>query len=133
MLGFSSRSCESSACASGKERTKRSRVSSNKSHSASRSIRSTGPADKSAAAFDDTYDTAGRLLTTTDGAGGVQTWTYDTAGRLATASDPLSHVTTYAYNTAGRLTSMTAPNTGVTSYTYDANGNLLTETDPSVT
>jgi RHS repeat-associated protein len=76
------------------------------------------------------YDANNRLLTETDGEGGVVTWTYDNAGRVSTEKDPLNRTTSYTYDDAGRLLTTTLPNTGIITYAYDANGNLLTDKDP---
>ena len=85
----------------------------------------------------DTYDAAGRLLTTTDPLGAVTTNVYDPVGNLASVTDANNHQTSYTYDAAGRILTviaadpdgvgpLTAP---VTTYTYDANGNVLTRTD----
>jgi RHS repeat-associated protein len=76
-----------------------------------------------------TYDTLGRLLTTTDPLNRTTTLTYDAAGNVATSTDALNRVTTFEYDAKNRLKKVTDPLNGITQYTYDGNGNLLTVTD----
>jgi RHS repeat-associated protein len=76
-----------------------------------------------------TYDTLGRLLTTTDPLNRTTTLTYDAAGNVATSTDALNRTTSFEYDAFNRLKKVTYPATGVTEYTYDGNGNLVTVKD----
>ena len=97
-----------------------------------------------------TYDSRGRLATTTDAGGETYTTVYDTngfpdyqdgpegrtdstysaGGKLLSVKDPTGDVTTYGYDDAGRLTSVKDGRDKTWSYTYDEYGLLKTETDP---
>jgi len=77
-----------------------------------------------------TYDSNNRMLTATNGEGGVTTYTYNAAGHVASRTDGLNRTTSFAYDDEGKLLTATLPNTGVWTYTYDANGSVLTEKDP---
>ena len=85
-----------------------------------------------------TYDTAGRVTTTTDGAGGSVTIGYDTAGRTGTVTRTQNGssvgTTTYAYNGGterrGLTTSVTHSGVGTLTGTYDPDGQLVTQTLP---
>ena len=72
-----------------------------------------------------TYDTAGNLLTQTDGMGNTTSYTYDNMGRVATMMDALNNVTTYTYDKLGRLLTTTDARGTVTRNIYDTVGNLL--------
>ncbi len=76
-----------------------------------------------------TYDTLGRLLTTTDPLNRTTTLTYDSAGNVATSKDHLDRITAFEYDVKNRLKKVTDPLSGETVYTYDGNGNLLTVKD----
>ncbi|TKB95631.1 MAG: hypothetical protein E8D41_00280 [Nitrospira sp.] len=76
-----------------------------------------------------TYDTLGRLLTTTDPLNRTTALTYDSAGNVATSTDALSRVTSFEYDVKNRLKKVIDPLVGETVYTYDGNGNLLTVKD----
>ncbi|NUP50377.1 MAG: hypothetical protein HOW97_24165 [Catenulispora sp.] len=82
-----------------------------------------------------TYDSAGHMLTRTDGTtdstGKARTWSYtwDAAGRMATSADPAGAVTAYTRDDAGRVTAVTDPDGGVSKYVYDPAGHLLSETN----
>lgn len=57
----------------------------------------------------------------------ITSFAYDTAGNLLTSTNGLGHVTTFAgYDASGRPGSMTDPNGTQTLFTYDALGRLLT-------
>lgn len=68
-----------------------------------------------------TYNTAGRLLTTTDPAGSVRSNSYDWAGRLLTASDPDGGNTSNTYDPAGRVVTSVNP-VGTLWFGYDTLG-----------
>ncbi|MHB8845004.1 MAG: RHS repeat-associated core domain-containing protein [Nitrospirota bacterium] len=76
-----------------------------------------------------TYDAKGNLLTTTDALGNITTNTYDTRGNFLTTTDVLSNTTTYEYDGYGNRTKQTGPTGAVTSWTYDVRGNKLTDTN----
>lgn len=83
-----------------------------------------------------TYDSRGRVLSVTDGSGGVTDYAYDPTGNLTTVTAPANNsagtrpVTSYGYDSAGRVTSVTDPLGQVSSYTYDALDRILTVTLP---
>src|SRR5581483_11259100 len=101
-----------------------------------------------------TYDTLGRVLTTTDGLGNIikdeydaagnktaetvaygtpaaarTEFTFDTNGWLTKIKDPGGHETTFGYNAAGQQISMTDPNGHSVLKTYDSDGTLKSVTD----
>ena len=76
-----------------------------------------------------TYDTLGRLLTTTDPLNRTTTLTYNNAGDVATSKDHLNRITSFEYDAKNRLKKVTDPLNGITQYSYDGNGNLLTVKD----
>ena len=97
-----------------------------------------------------TYDSEGRILTTTDGNGNATannydelgrltavvdpnglttTFEYDKAGNLILTTDAESNSTYYAYDHANRLTDVVDALGHQTSYTHNALGNVLTVTD----
>jgi len=82
-----------------------------------------------------TWGTGGRLASINGpraAAGSIDditSFTYDSAGNLLTMTNGLGQVTTFAsYDAAGRPGSMTDPNAVQTLFTYDALGRLLTST-----
>jgi RHS repeat-associated protein len=76
-----------------------------------------------------TYDELNRVLTVTDGEGGVTTYGYDAEGNRTLVRDALGNETTFAYDELDTLTSVTQPGGVVTRYGYDSNRNRLTQTD----
>jgi RHS repeat-associated protein len=97
------------------------------------------------------YDTAGHLVTVTDGDGNVTTiqrdaagnptaivapfgqtttLTLDANGNLATITDPAGKATQLGYDPRGLLTTLTDPNGGVDSATYDTDGRLIHSVEP---
>ena len=68
-----------------------------------------------------TPKTYGNLTSQTDPLDRQTRYTYDTLGRLLT--------TTNTYDALGHLQTVAAPLGRNTSYTYDANGNKLSETE----
>ena len=105
-----------------------------------------------------TYDSAGNLLSMTNGLGQVTTFAdYDANGRPGSMTDPngvetqfaydalgrlqsntvkhpttpaLDATTSYDYDVEGRVTGITLPATGTLSFTYDLAGQLLEMTAP---
>jgi RHS repeat-associated protein len=98
------------------------------------------------------YDSRGRVLTTTDpeshqfstsyfatgfqntqsstAAGVTTTFGYDSYGRLQTATDPLNHVYTTNYDALNRATSVTAPYSTTISTNYNDPAGTKLVTDP---
>lgn len=99
-----------------------------------------------------TYDSAGRLLTSTDALNFTESYTYDGVGNKRTFSNKKNSTWTYDYDAAGRLTQETSPQVMltnvtqasdlaalqvgtaamasiVTRFSYDALGNLRTRTE----
>ncbi|MGZ4134515.1 MAG: DNRLRE domain-containing protein, partial [Tumebacillaceae bacterium] len=78
-----------------------------------------------------TYNTAGRLATSTDANGNVMKYTYDTNGRLTTITDPSGRTSAVTYGTNGYVATITDPATHVWKYEYDASNNLSRVLDPA--
>jgi RHS repeat-associated protein len=89
-----------------------------------------------------TYETHGKLETTTDPEGGVVRQTWNAIGQLATVTDARGAVVEYGYDARGLLTSRTlkgwtgspvnpqpAKDEVLESFTYDPGGRLETQTD----
>ncbi|MEN8871741.1 MAG: SpvB/TcaC N-terminal domain-containing protein, partial [Akkermansiaceae bacterium] len=74
-------------------------------------------------------DYEGRLVKTTDDAGGVVTFAYSVDGLLLKTTAPGGHVITNTYNIFGSRLTMTDTDTGLETSTYNAFGDLLTTTD----
>ncbi len=80
------------------------------------------------------YDSSGNLLSTTDGNGNTVTYTYDSSGNMLSQSAQVNGqtvITSYTYNSLAEVLTMTDPLGHVTTNTYDANGNLLSVTSPA--
>lgn len=81
-----------------------------------------------------TYDSAGRLLTSTDPRGKVTTYAYfadntvdHRQGDLASVRNAANHTTAYTrYDSAGRVLQSSDPNGVVSTYTFDLRGRLKT-------
>ncbi len=71
------------------------------------------------------YDAAGRLIGTIDGASNATAYTYDGLGRLLTTLDARSHTSSTSYDAAGNQIVTSAPNGLLTTSTYDAAGELV--------
>lgn len=85
-----------------------------------------------------TYNSLGQVLTATDPLGVVTQNTYDSAGNLLTVTRDvgtghLNQLTTMTYTSAGDVATVTDPNSNVTSSTYDAGRQLSTVTAPNQT
>jgi RHS repeat-associated protein len=78
---------------------------------------------------ENTYSTAGELLTTKDALGNLTTLTYSTLGQLVTVTDARNNTTTLTYDTLGRLTQVTDANNKNTSYGYDARSRVTSTTN----
>jgi RHS repeat-associated protein len=75
-----------------------------------------------------TYDSAGRLLSTTDPLGHTSTTTYDANGLVSTLTDYNGRTLQYGYAPNGLVQSLTAPDgTVLASLTYDAAGRVTRE------
>jgi len=81
-----------------------------------------------------TYDTLGRLTSSTNGHGVTTSYTYDLNGNVLTTTYPgTSHTVTKTYDALNRLASVSDWNSNTTTYAYDANSNPVTTTLPSST
>ena len=84
-----------------------------------------------------TYDSSGDLLSTTDGNGNTWNYTWDNNGNMLSRSIQLgsgqSATTSYTYNSFGEVLTMTDALGNVTTNTYDGSGNLLSVTTPQPT
>jgi RHS repeat-associated protein len=81
-----------------------------------------------------TYNSAGDLLTLTDGRNLTTTWIYDPYGRVTNKLDQSTQeVFRYRYDPNGRLTNRWTPAKGTTTYRYDAVGNLTNLAYPAGT
>ena len=72
------------------------------------------------------YDSLGRVLTSTDKRGAVSTNTWDAAGRLTSVKDALNGLVSYQYDANGNRIKMTDARNNDTSYSYDALNRLKT-------
>jgi len=80
------------------------------------------------------YNTAGDLLTFTDGKGQTTRWGYDAYGRMTNKVDAANNVLfVYQYDSDNRLTNRWSAAKGATAYSYDAVGNLTHIAYPSST
>lgn len=70
------------------------------------------------------YDTAGRVLGSTDALGKSESYTYDGVGNKRTFTNKLGSLWTYDYDAAGRLLTETTPKVAVVGLNTDAAGNL---------
>jgi RHS repeat-associated protein len=87
-----------------------------------------------------TYDSDGRLTSTTNPLGDKTSYTYDADGRMLTEVSPdgnvsgcgcaSSHTTTYTYNALSEPLTETNADGYETTYTYDADGNKTSTTLP---
>lgn len=75
------------------------------------------------------YDSRGRVKRTTQGSRITQ-YTYDTKGRLATSTDAAGRVTAYFYDSSDRLIKRVLPGNREVLYTYDSKGNVTTIAPP---
>lgn len=75
-----------------------------------------------------TYDTAGRLKTRTDGVG-TTAYGYDAKGQLETVTAPGSAVQRFGYDASGNMTSVTDATNRTMTLGYDAAGHLTSTTD----
>src|SRR5205823_10652579 len=76
-----------------------------------------------------TYDTGGRVIAQTDGAG-TTTYSYDTADRLTAVHFPDGTSRTYTYLAGGQLKTV-VDGGGAMAYSYDHAGRLATAVDTS--
>ena len=75
-----------------------------------------------------TYDTAGRLKTRSDGIGTI-TYSYDARGQLETVTAPGNAVQRFGYDSSGNLTTVTDATNRTTTLGYDTAGHVVTTTD----
>ncbi|MBV9216831.1 MAG: RHS repeat protein, partial [Acidobacteria bacterium] len=80
------------------------------------------------------YNSYGDLTKITDGMGKERTFTYDTVGRMLTTTEHLdtntARTTTYTYDDGDRVTKVTLPDSTEWHFAYDENDNLTSVTDP---
>jgi YD repeat-containing protein len=79
-----------------------------------------------------TYDSKGNLLTRSSDSGldgNGTTYTYNSAGQVLTKTDGNFHTWQYSYDNFGNLQSQTDPEGNTVSFTYDVMGRLTTRTD----
>ena len=76
-----------------------------------------------------TYDSADRVLSTTDALQGITRFWYDGGGRPIAIRDVLGNYTRATYDTLGRRLSSIDPNRGTWYYVYDGLGQLRQQTD----
>ncbi len=79
--------------------------------------------------FTYTYDSEGRILTTTDGNGNTASNTYDALGRLISLTNPNGFATTYVYDKAGNVIQTTDAELNSTYYNYDYANRLVDVAD----
>jgi RHS repeat-associated protein len=81
-----------------------------------------------------TYDTAGRMLTSTDANDNVTRFgDYEANGYPQTVTDALEHATRYTYNAIGETLTTTDAANNTATYTYDGYGRPLTTRIPKDT
>jgi RHS repeat-associated protein len=79
-----------------------------------------------------TYNSAGQVLTYTDGNGHTTSFAYDSLGRMTTMTEPGTGTPTVeiGHDSAGDITSVTDEMGDTITYTYDQMGRMLTEQNP---
>lgn len=75
------------------------------------------------------FDSAGRLLSSTNAANGTVSNLFDLAARSETSIDPLGKATTVQFDERGNIARVVQPSGGVVQFTYDANDNLTLAVD----
>ena len=78
-----------------------------------------------------TFDSLGRVLTDSGGAGQTTSYIYDSNGNRTQITDPLGRITNQGFDALNRLVRVTDPAQGVTTSTYDARDQLTGVTDPN--
>lgn len=76
------------------------------------------------------YDTQGRLVSSTDALGGVTGWSYGTSNRITSTTDPRGKTTSFEYDPAGNMTALVSPTGRRTTLRYDTAGRLVATVDP---
>ncbi|MFH2138363.1 MAG: RHS repeat-associated core domain-containing protein [Candidatus Omnitrophota bacterium] len=71
-----------------------------------------------------TYDSEGKVLTTTDALGHTTANSYDVMGRLIQVTSPLSQATSYEYDKNSNLIAVIDANNNTTEYEYDKTSRL---------
>ena len=80
--------------------------------------------------FSFAYDSAGRLVTVTDGDNNATTIQRNGSGQPTGILSPYNQLTTVTLDANGFLATITNPNNEQYQFTYNAAGQMLTETDP---
>jgi len=75
------------------------------------------------------YDDAGRMSASGNGAGEMLRYRYDLRGNVVAVIQPMGQATAYAYDTHNRQVAMTDANGRTATWTYDDFGLLLAHTD----
>ncbi len=75
------------------------------------------------------FNSAGKVLETTDANGGDTSFVYDGGGNVVRLVDANGKATTAVYDGLGRRLSSVDPNQGARSYTYNGAGEIKSETD----
>jgi RHS repeat-associated protein len=75
------------------------------------------------------YDSLGRLLMETEGAGQTTTETYDPNGNVLSITDGLQHTTSHTYDALNRLSTSTDATGAVTTPSYDAHDRIISLQD----
>ncbi len=83
------------------------------------------PGDDDNPQTSNSYDAAGRLISTTDANGNTTEYLYDQAGRRTHTIDPLGNETVFIYNELGQKVQSIDANGQITTFSYDAAGNLI--------
>ncbi len=76
-----------------------------------------------------TFDSLGRLLVDTAGAGQATTRSFDGNGNVLSMEDGLTHTIINTYDALNRLSSSTDPNKGLTTPVYDSHDRVVSVTD----
>jgi RHS repeat-associated protein len=80
-----------------------------------------------------TYDSSGRVSTTTDANGKTTTTTYNSIGKVATTTDQYGGETSYTYDVMGNLIRTQYPDGTETRTVYDAMGRAIWTSDRNTT
>ncbi|HKN67441.1 MAG TPA: Ig-like domain-containing protein [Gemmatimonadaceae bacterium] len=79
-----------------------------------------------------TYDSLGRMRSTTDALGMTHRYAFDVAGRLTQRISPDGRLTQVSYDSAGRVIGITPPGRSAHRVTYDPNGQIASYIPPAL-